>query len=570
MSVAANTIPPLTGSGISEGRPTARPNPVALEALVTVTGARPSSEGTRDLFTEETKTILVFVDGAVIQLAGAVAVGQLLFLTNKKNNEEVVCQILHKRVFRPTVCYVEVQFTEEKPNFWGVAFSKAQNGGADFAIAEQVAAEETTEDDNGTPVAACSEQDVDQLKLHVEVLRKQLRELERKAAEEAAAKQPEGTKPPANMKEQLAPVNDPVPEALMVAGGAGNKPSQDGPAKEEALLMRAANPPEKKAPRWAVPMALPNLRKDNKNEAQPERDPSEDLLPKPELDFSKMPSAVYADESDPRSIYRPKSLGRAKIRSVVLAVVLAAALAAGAYQKVWKSFPVLKNAVVALKHSAKRSATVSNSARAEAAVPRAGTASSAEDAKSTIASGKGAAGNPLSTKTKEPAGRDVGAEVNSPGMNAVAKSGEASAPPGADSLDTAGSSSATKSAKKTLSAHERVPAKKGKEKMTAAEVEKPPELVAPDTPVIAAKLVRGASPVYPPDAMLNYITGDVKAELVVEADGRVGEVRVISGPKALRDAAVEALKKYEYAPATQGGRAVASKTTAMVKFWFNP
>jgi hypothetical protein len=56
---------------------------------------------------------------------------------------------------------------------------------------------------------------------------------------------------------------------------------------------------------------------------------------------------------------------------------------------------------------------------------------------------------------------------------------------------------------------------------------------------------------------------------VVELTGRVGEVKVISGPQALREAAVEALKKYEYAPATRGGKAIASKETATVKFWFD-
>ena len=94
--------------------------------------------------------------------------------------------------------------------------------------------------------------------------------------------------------------------------------------------------------------------------------------------------------------------------------------------------------------------------------------------------------------------------------------------------------------------------------------------MAADEPVMAPKLVHAAPPVYPPNAMLNYITGDVRAEFVVGADGKVGEVKVISGPKALRDAAIEALRKYEYAPGTQGGRPIAARTTATVKFWFNP
>jgi len=46
---------------------------------VIATGARPGdSGGQRDLFTEETTTVLVFENGAVIRLSAAVAAGQLL------------------------------------------------------------------------------------------------------------------------------------------------------------------------------------------------------------------------------------------------------------------------------------------------------------------------------------------------------------------------------------------------------------------------------------------------------------------------------------------------------------
>jgi periplasmic protein TonB len=82
--------------------------------------------------------------------------------------------------------------------------------------------------------------------------------------------------------------------------------------------------------------------------------------------------------------------------------------------------------------------------------------------------------------------------------------------------------------------------------------------------------LKAANPVYPPDAMRSYITGDVKAEVVVNASGHVTDVKVISGPKALREAAVAALKAYEYAPATQGGKTVEGKAEEVVKFWFNP
>ena len=98
-------------------------NPVAHEVPVLATGARPGeSGGQRKLFTEEASTVLAFENGGVIRLSAAVAVGQLLFLTNMGTRREVVAQVMRKRDFRPTSCYVEVEFSEPAPGFWGIEF----------------------------------------------------------------------------------------------------------------------------------------------------------------------------------------------------------------------------------------------------------------------------------------------------------------------------------------------------------------------------------------------------------------------------------------------------------------
>jgi len=70
--------------------------------------------------------------------------------------------------------------------------------------------------------------------------------------------------------------------------------------------------------------------------------------------------------------------------------------------------------------------------------------------------------------------------------------------------------------------------------------------------------------------MRDYITGDVRVDAVVEPNGRIGAMKILTGPMPLRQAALDALKQYEYAPATQDGRAVPAHTTVTVKFWFNP
>ena len=99
----------------------ARPQPVPLEIPVTVNGAR-TVEGSekREPFAETTQTVLVFQHGAVIRIATPLAPGQLVFLTNEKTKKEVVCQVVKSKSGGSTNGYVELQFTEPAPAFWGL------------------------------------------------------------------------------------------------------------------------------------------------------------------------------------------------------------------------------------------------------------------------------------------------------------------------------------------------------------------------------------------------------------------------------------------------------------------
>jgi TonB family protein len=101
----------------------ARPQPVALEVPVSVNGVR-TVEGSdkREPFSESTKTVLIFGNGAVIRLSSAVAAGQLLFLTNDKTRKEVVCQVVKSKNYRNVSGYVELEFTEPVVGFWGMRF----------------------------------------------------------------------------------------------------------------------------------------------------------------------------------------------------------------------------------------------------------------------------------------------------------------------------------------------------------------------------------------------------------------------------------------------------------------
>jgi protein TonB len=112
-----------TGAASRPEGAASRTQPVALEVPVTVNGAR-TVEGSdkREPFSETTKTVLIFANGAVIRLASTVAAGQLLFLTNESTKKEVVCQVVKSKHYRNVSGYVELEFTEPAAGFWGMRF----------------------------------------------------------------------------------------------------------------------------------------------------------------------------------------------------------------------------------------------------------------------------------------------------------------------------------------------------------------------------------------------------------------------------------------------------------------
>jgi protein TonB len=75
----------------------------------------------------------------------------------------------------------------------------------------------------------------------------------------------------------------------------------------------------------------------------------------------------------------------------------------------------------------------------------------------------------------------------------------------------------------------------------------------------APKLTKSARPNYPAEAMRAKVEGTVKMEMIVQADGTVGEVRVVRSLDrkfGLDDAAVKAVKEMRFSPAMKDGMAV--------------
>jgi TonB family protein len=94
----------------------------------------------------------------------------------------------------------------------------------------------------------------------------------------------------------------------------------------------------------------------------------------------------------------------------------------------------------------------------------------------------------------------------------------------------------------------------------------PPMRVRLGGKVASAKLTHRVDPIYPPLALQNQVKGTVELKVVLQVDGSVGSVTVISGPPLLIMAAVDAVRQWRYSPTLLNGKPVEVDTTIDVVF----
>ena len=81
-----------------------------------------------------------------------------------------------------------------------------------------------------------------------------------------------------------------------------------------------------------------------------------------------------------------------------------------------------------------------------------------------------------------------------------------------------------------------------------------------------ARLIFQPQPAYPPIAKMARIQGTVRVEAVIGTDGRIENLKVISGPPLLFDAAVDAVSRWRYQPTLLNGEPVEVLTEIDVIF----
>jgi len=76
------------------------------------------------------------------------------------------------------------------------------------------------------------------------------------------------------------------------------------------------------------------------------------------------------------------------------------------------------------------------------------------------------------------------------------------------------------------------------------------------------RVISNPTPVYPELARKVHVAGVVKVQVVIAADGKIKDVKVIGGHPLLVDSVQETLKNWKYAPG-------ASETTTTLAFNFH-
>jgi TonB family protein len=506
----------------SSPKPSIRTNMVAHEVRMKATGAHPDkSAGERQLFTEETSSVLVFENGGVIQLSAAVAPGQLLFLTNEESKREVVAQVKRKRRYKPASCFVELEFAEPAPRFWGMEFSAASallpKDAKDAETAALVISAEATADELGEPPPAPTVEEVQALKRKVEALREQLKSMEMPAAS------------------QQAPVATALPDASppLATGDVPSTEANPNSGADEAAGVAFAG---KSLPIEHDPVPT------HLTAAQQVQ------LPKPSLDFTlSLPKAKRPLRA--RGNFTPGFRGGV-LRLALLTTALMVTAAGAAWYKHWIPWK-----------SAEKKPTVS--------VP-------------TIAVN---AGTSLSPESREAAKEHSefsntkvasDAPVTSPGMppqRAVVP--DTLAPEPADAAEfpaqhLASSGSLGQSAVKRPSPSTTLAGKSALVRPMAKATSDPIVSSAVESVMVPPKLIKSVRAVASLDALRDFETGNVVIDAVVGTAGEVNFISVLSGPPSLRDAAGEAVKQYRYEPATRNGQPVPAHVNITMHFRFEP
>lgn len=590
--------------------------------------ASPSSGATQQPqpFEEQTTTMIVFPQGGVLKMAMSVSAGQVMVLTNLKSRQDAICRVLKVRAFAKGQSYVEVEFTNPQPGYWGVYFPSDGPEVARLAQQQPAAAPEVTP---STPAPPAPVESAPRVSVPAPV--------EQKPPEVSRTPVPVVAPPPANAPQPavraevpqpaVVPPRPPLPpktsEYSFVALGAKDEvlaPADSprasrmnsfssGTVKPQATAdsdisdaIDAIIAPSSRAASSA-PAPTPN---------RPASDWSLEGLPG-SSDASASSSFKLSNSSSgnaeaglpmPRQMFgvtldsasgRSSRSGGTKWIPLGIAALLVVG-AAGAYYFHFRSSSseaaFTPAAATASATAAQPVSQPSASQPAQAAAPGNDGIQPDSTESASLSSAAGSPSNSAASDSTAPS------EVIPPKGSAESRNFDPYAPRHAsvaESKPLAQPNVAIPSTAGVLKARPVIRSRAHSGSIGAAPAldmnsgpvapsasfaaiaPPPPKLEAPPKPVSTApirvggkiqppRLVSSVLPVYPPIAQQANVTGMVVIDTTIDKYGNVAKMRVISGPMLLRSAALGALRQWKYEPSKLNGEAISVEMIVSIQF----
>src|SRR5271154_1646823 len=520
------------------------------EVPVTIQGAK-HVEGSeqRQIFTETTKTTIVFGNGAVVSLSSKVTQGQCVFLRNEQTGREILCKVLEWRQVAESG-YVDLEFTTRDPKFWDAPVMQ------DPAVA--------------APVIA------------------------------AAAPAPK----PAEEQEKVLGVSDPAPDAVPVAQSsapagevapavsAGTAAGAGAAAGERALRLTEMleEPPEsedeaaqndtKDAELLAALIAKDPKRKPQREAAPAEAKESEFDAMSEDAPEREEPSAQLAGESDgggehggrEKLISMLRPLGHALHRYTYGKGAMQAGIAASLVLVTLLGFAwhshrvkVRSNVRAAALGQAKQDA---KNATASPTKATAGNSSAEIEAP---AHGNNSGATPAQAAQKIQQQTGAPAASVAVGNNATASSVPSGTPSGVRSgvpSEVPSSASAVESpvivaSSPKLQAHESV---SGTDEGALGEAKHHHGNGANGGETIPARIVAQPAPAIPSWAKGLDTDGVVKVDALIDEKGNLRATKALSGPRVLQHEAERAVALWIFEPALTDGKPTATHMVLTVQF----